>query len=431
MSNSKKRVLMFGWEFPPHISGGLGTACFGLVSGLLEHGLDVLFVVPKLFGEEDTAKFRFVDANEVKVNFAEENFSENLKKISYLQIHSRIAPYISPEEFLKGKKLDVKELVKTTHDQFAKFSFTGKYGTDLLEEVAKYAVVAMQVAKDNDFDIIHAHDWLTFPAAIMAKEVSGKPLVVHVHATEFDRSGEHVNQDVYDLERRGIEAADRVICVSRLTRRIIIDRYGASPDKVFVVHNAVIPRPKIHYPPSKLPNRKIVTFLGRITFQKGPDYFVRAAKKVLERMPEVHFVMAGSGDMHLRLVEEVARLRMSSRFHFTGFLNYEETNAVFGMTDIYVMPSVSEPFGITPLEAMRTGVPVIISKQSGVAEVLKHAVKVDFWDEDAVAEAICGLLSSPEISRKLAEGGREEVENLKWEYAALRVKDVYRDLIKD
>lgn len=427
---SKKKVLMFGWEFPPHISGGLGTACFGLVSGLIEHNMDVLFVVPKLFGEEDTSKFKFVNANEVEVNFSDANFSENLKKISYLQIHSHIVPYVSPEEFLKSKDLDVRELVKTASSSSAKFAFTGKYGKDLLDEVAKYAVVAMQVAKDERFDIIHAHDWLTFPAAIMAKEISGKPLVVHIHATEFDRSGEHVNQAVYDLERRGVHAADRVICVSRLTRRILIERYGVSPDKVFVVHNAVVPRPKIEYPPSKLPQRKIVTFLGRITFQKGPDYFVRAAKRVLDVLPDVHFVMAGSGDMHLQLVEKVAEMRMSSRFHFTGFLNYEETNALFGMTDIYVMPSVSEPFGITPLEAMRTGVPVIISKQSGVSEVLDSAVKVDFWDEQAVADAVIGLIQHPEVAEKLAAGGRDEVENLKWGYAALRVKDVYMDLIK-
>lgn len=429
-TSNKKKVLMFGWEFPPHISGGLGTACFGLVSGLIEHDMDVLFVVPKLFGEEDTNQFKFVNANDVEVNFSDENFSENLKRISYLQIHSHIVPYVSPEDFLKSKDLDVRELVSTTSSTSAKFAFTGKYGKDLLDEVAKYAVVAMQVAKDESFDIIHAHDWLTFPAAIMAKEISGKPLVVHVHATEFDRSGEHVNQAVYDLERRGVHAADRVICVSRLTRRILIERYGVSPDKVFVVHNAVVPRPRIEYPPSKLPHRKIVTFLGRITFQKGPDYFVRAARRVLDVMPDVHFVMAGSGDMHLQLVEKVAEMRMSSRFHFTGFLNYEETNALFGMTDIYVMPSVSEPFGITPLEAMRTGVPVIISKQSGVSEVLDNAVKVDFWDEQAVADAVIGLIQHPEVADKLAAGGSYEVENLKWGYAALRVKDVYMDLLK-
>lgn len=426
----KKKVLMFGWEFPPHISGGLGTACFGLVSGLLEHGLDVLFVVPKLFGKEDTDTFKFVDANEVEVNFSDEKFSEHLGKISYLQIHSHMVPYVSPEEFLKSKSLDVRELVSSTSSTSAKFAFTGKYGKNLLDEVTKYAVVAMQVAKDQQFDVIHAHDWLTFPAAIMAKEISGKPLVIHIHATEFDRSGEHVNQAVYDLERRGIEAADKVICVSRLTRRILIDRYGASPDKVFVVHNGVIPKPQVHYPASKITNRKIVTFLGRITFQKGPDYFVNSAKRLLNVMPNVHFVMAGSGDMHLKLIEKVAEMRMSSRFHFTGFLNYEETNALFGMTDVYVMPSVSEPFGITPLEAMRTGVPVVISKQSGVSEVLHNAVKVDFWDEQGVADAIQHLIEHPEVASKLAKEGSNEVEGLKWEFAALKVKEIYTDLIK-
>ncbi len=431
MSDLKKnKVLMFGWEFPPHISGGLGTACFGLTSGLIEHGMDVLFVVPKLYGEEDKDKFKFVDANEVQVNFSDEHFSENVKKISYLQIHSHIVPYISPENFLQNKELDIRELVSSSDSSSAKFSFTGKYGVDLLDEVSKYAVVAMQVAKDESFDVIHAHDWLTFPAGIMSKEISGKPLVIHIHATEFDRSGEHVNQDVYDLERRGIEAADKVICVSRLTRRILIDKYGASPDKVFVVHNGVVPKPVINYPAPKLPNRKIVTFLGRITFQKGPDYFVNAAKRLLSVMPDVHFVMAGSGDMHLKLVERVAEMRMSSRFHFTGFLNHEETNALFGMTDVYVMPSVSEPFGITPLEAMRTGVPVIISKQSGVSEVLENAVKVDFWDEQAVADAIQGLLEHPEIAKKLASKGSAEVENLKWDYAAFKVKEIYMDLLK-
>ena len=427
----KKKVLMFGWEFPPHISGGLGTACFGLTSGLIEHGMDVLFVVPKLFGKEDTDKFKFVNANEVEVNFSDEQFSENFKKISYLQIHSHIVPYVAPEEFLKSKSLDVRSLVNNDRTSSARFAFSGKYGKDLLEEVAKYAVVAMQVAKDQDFDVIHAHDWLTFPAAIMAKEISGKPLVVHVHATEFDRSGDHVNQEVYELERRGVEAADRVVCVSRLTRRILIDRYGVSPDKVFVVHNGVVSKPKMEYPVSKLPNRKIVTFLGRITFQKGPDYFVNAAKRLLQIMPDVHFVMAGSGDMHLQLIENVAEMKMSARFHFTGFLDFNETNALFGMTDIYVMPSVSEPFGITPLEAMRTGVPVIISKQSGVSEVLNNAVKVDFWDEQAMADAMQGLLEHPKVAKRLANNGSSEVEGLKWEYAALKLKEIYLDLLKN
>lgn len=431
MDSKPLKVLMFGWEFPPEISGGLGTACYGLTSGLIENNVDVLFVVPKLFGNEETDKFRLVDASDVEVNFRNDEFNESLKKVSYLQIHSHIIPYVSPEEFMKRQDFEVGELKIDSTFSTAKFNFDGKYGRNLLSEVSKYAVVAMQVAKDHDIDIIHAHDWLTFPAAIMAKEVSGKPLIVHIHATEFDRSGDAVNQEVYDLERRGCEAADKIICVSRLTRRILINRYGIDSNKIVVVHNAVVPKPTKIYPKKNLVGKNIVTFLGRITFQKGPDYFVEAARKVLDVLPDTHFVMAGNGDMFLKLLERAAELKMSSRFHFTGFLNHFETNNLFGMTDVYVMPSVSEPFGITPLEAMRTGVPVIISRQSGVSEVLKSAVKVDFWDINSLADAMIGLLSNKELSKQLAVNGTEEVDNMKWEYAALKVKEVYEDTINN
>jgi glycogen(starch) synthase len=428
-NNESLKVLMFGWEFPPHISGGLGTACFGMVSGLLEAKVDVLFVVPKLFGEEDTQKFRFANASAVEVDFSSLKVKENLHRLSYLEINSRIAPYVSPEEFAQQKSFNIKETIANHSGEKVKYSFSGAYGKDLVNEVAKYSIVAMQIANDNDFDVIHAHDWLTFPAAIMAKKISGKPLVVHIHATEFDRSGENVNQEVYNMEREGVHAADKVIAVSRLTRRILINRYGVPSDKIVVVHNAVVPKEPIIYPKKNLKDKQIVTFLGRITFQKGPDYFVEAAKKVLEKMPDVHFVMAGSGDMLLPLVKRVAELKMSSRFHFTGFLNHFETNNMYGMTDIYIMPSVSEPFGITPLEAMRTGVPVIISKQSGVSEVLKNAIKIDFWDLDALTDAICGLLQHPDIAKKIASEGSKEVHNLKWEYSALKIKEIYQDTI--
>ena len=429
MASKQLKVLMFGWEFPPEISGGLGTACYGLTSGLIANNIDVLFVVPKLFGTEETDKFRLIDAGTVDVNFQSDYFTENLKKVSYLQIHSHIVPYVSPEEFMKRQEFDIESLKVDSTFSTAKFSFDGKYGRNLLTEVSKYAAVAMQVAKDNDIDIIHAHDWLTFPAAIMAKEVSGKPLVVHIHATEFDRSGDNVNQEVYEMEKRGCEVADRVICVSRLTRRILISRYGIEPSKIVVVHNAVIPKPVEYYPKENLIDKKIVTFLGRVTFQKGPDYFVEAAKKVLDVLPDTHFVMAGNGDMFVKLVERAAELKISNRFHFTGFLKFSETNNLFGMTDVYVMPSVSEPFGITPLEAMRTGVPVVISKQSGVAEVLDSAIKVDFWDVNSVADTIIGLLKHEEVSKQLASDGTNEVHEMKWEYAALKVKEVYEDTI--
>lgn len=430
MESKPLKALMFGWEFPPEISGGLGTACYGLVSGLIENGVDVTFVVPKLYGSEDFSKFRLVGASDVEVNFTTAKFQKNLEKVNYMQIHSHIMPYVSPKEFLERGEFDVESLTQVDSNfSKAKFGFGGKYGKDLLSEVSKYAVVAMQIANDQEFDVIHAHDWLTFPAAIMAKEVSGKPLVVHVHATEFDRSGEHVNQDVYDLERKGCEMADRIICVSRLTRRILINRYGIDGGKISVVHNAVVPKPAKIYPKVNLVGKKIVTFLGRITFQKGPDYFVEAAKKVLEAMPDVHFVMAGNGDMYLKCLERAAELRISSRFHFTGFLDHFETNNLFGITDVYVMPSVSEPFGITPLEAMRTGVPVIISKQSGVSEVLNNAVKVDFWDLNALSDTIIGLLKYEEVSKELAQSGTNEVDDMKWEYAAYKVKEIYHKVV--
>lgn len=289
--------------------------------------------------------------------------------------------------------------------------------------------MASAIAASQDFDIIHAHDWLTYAAGLAAKEVSGKPLVVHMHATEFDRSGENVNQPVYDLERRGMEAADRVIAVSNLTRQTVINRYGISPEKVVTVHNAVEPVEKQIEDVDKHVKEKIVTFLGRITFQKGPEYFVEAAKKVLERNPNVRFVMAGSGDLLEKMIHRVAQLRIGHKFHFTGFLRGPNVDRMLAMSDVFVMPSVSEPFGIVPLEAMRSNVPVIISKQSGVSEILKHALKVDFWDIDGMADAINGIVSYPGANKMFARYGKGEVDNLKWENAALKVKEVYQEFL--
>ena len=292
-------------------------------------------------------------------------------------------------------------------------------------------MVAAQIARDRagEFDVIHAHDWLTYYAGIAAKRVSGKPLVVHMHATEFDRSGEHVNQSVYNIERAGMEAADRVIAVSNLTRNIVIEKYGIPADKVVTVHNAVRFDKRDSGESERNVEDKIVTFLGRITYQKGPDYFVEAAAKVLKRLPNVRFVMAGSGDMLVHVIRRVAKLGIADRFHFTGFLRGDEVQKMFGMSDVYVMPSVSEPFGISPLEAMKSNVPVIISKQSGVAEVLDYAIKVDYWDVDAMADAIYGLLKYPSLAAMSAEKGKSEVINLKWDNAAGEVLDVYRSLV--
>ena len=428
---------MFGWEFPPHIAGGLGTACYGMTRGLARNGVEVVFVMPRAYGDEDQRFVRVVNASDVEtIGTRDHEFSEELlEKVSFIHIDSNMLPYISPEEYAAYHD----EFVRSgrTHEWTdvwkQRYTFSGKYGANLMEEVARYAMVAAQVAKDleGQFDVIHAHDWLTYYAGIAAKRVSGKPLVVHMHATEYDRSGENVNTQVYAIERAGMHAADRVIAVSNLTRNIVINRYGVPAEKVVTVHNAVL----FAGGPCKMPERgvkdKIVTFLGRITYQKGPDYFVEAAAKVLKRVPDVRFVMAGSGDMMNHVIRRVARLGIADRFHFTGFLRGEDVHKMFQLSDVYVMPSVSEPFGISPLEAMRSNVPVIISKQSGVAEVLDFAVKVDYWDVDALADAIYGLIQYPALSGMFASKGLEEVTNLKWNDAAAKIKAVYEAVIEE
>ncbi len=426
---------MFGWEFPPHIAGGLGTACYGLTRGLAKNDVHVTFVMPHAYGDEDQRFVRVVNASDVEALYGVPGHDLLPENLSFIHIDSNMVPYISPEDFEAEKRTVETRQVGGGHvpgDTWReRYDFSGKYGANLLEEVARYAIVAAEVARqlEGQFDVIHAHDWLTYYASIAAKQVSGKPLVVHMHATEFDRSGEHVNQAVYDIERTGMSAADRVIAVSNLTRNIVIEKYGIPADRVVTVHNAVAFAANDQAEAERGVRDKIVTFLGRITYQKGPDYFVEAAAKVLKRLDNVRFVMAGSGDMMNHVIRRVAKLGIADRFHFTGFLKGDDVQKMFSMSDVYVMPSVSEPFGISPLEAMKSNVPVIISKQSGVAEILDYAVKVDYWDVDAMADAIYALVQYPALGTMFARKGLEEVTGLKWDNAAEKVKEVYESVV--
>ncbi len=422
------RVLMFGWEFPPHISGGLGTASYGLTKGMATlDDLEVIFVVPKAWGDEDQSMVRLVGANKVPVAYRKVLYKGFRTPIEQIEISSRIVPYTDPEDFWKitrsevaGHNLFVQTNNKGTVD------FSGKYDTSLLDEIYKYSVVASVIAEENDFDIIHAHDWLAYPAGIAAMEVSGKPLVIHVHATDFDRSGGSVNPEVYRIEKSGMDAASKIITVSNLTRDIVINKYNIHPDKVETVYNAVEPVKFVEgMSVRKGFDEKVVTFLGRITHQKGPEYFIEAAYKVLKVMDNVRFVMAGSGDMMERMIRRAAALKITDRFHFTGFLKGTDVFSMLDMSNVYIMPSVSEPFGISPLEAMQSNVPVIISKQSGVAEILTHAVKIDFWDIDAMADAIYGILNYPALANMFIKKGKEEVITLKWDNSARHVRDIY------
>lgn len=426
------KVLMFGWEFPPHISGGLGTACFGLTKALIKADVEILFVAPKLFGdEEEPGNIRLINASDVSVDVRDEVYKTHENKISFMEIDSTLLPYATEEEYYNlVEQLERGTSIEQINLHTQKFEFAGGYGKNLMEEVRRYAIVASAIARDNDFDVIHAHDWLTYLAGIEAKRISGKPLVVHMHATEFDRSGENINQMVFQIEREGMEAADIVVAVSHLTRNTVINRHGISPDKVITVHNGVeqpADTTRTHF--KRYLDEKIVTFLGRITYQKGPEYFIEAAHKVLQKDSNVRFVMAGSGDLLSRMIRRVAQLNMGTHFHFTGFLKGDDVDKMFGLSDVYVMPSVSEPFGISPLEAMRSSVPVIISRQSGVSEVLKHALKIDYWDVDAMADSIYALLHYPALNKMFKIHGKTEVENIKWDQAGLKVKNIYKQLL--
>lgn len=426
---------MFGWEFPPHIAGGLGTACYGIVKGLSHCGVSTMFVMPSASGDEDQSAAQIINASDVPVQITDTmNVDDFLDKVQFVHIGTNMVPYLDPAEFHTLVEEDRRRQVRDFSVHYGHtYKFSGKYGSNLMEEVARYAMVGGTIAMTHkdEFDVIHAHDWLTYMAGIAAKRLSGKPLVVHVHATSFDRSSDNnIDTRVYDIEKRGMEAADKVITVSDLTRNIVITKYGIDPSKVVTVHNAVDFSGRSNVNVERGVKDKVITFLGRITFQKGPEYFIGAAAKVLKRCDNVRFVMAGSGDMMNRSIRQVARLGISDRFHFTGFLRGKEVQEMFALSDVYVMPSVSEPFGISPLEAMRTGVPSVISKQSGAAEVLKYAFKVDFWDVDAMADEIYALLKYPALANFASKYGFDEVNTLKWNNAAVKIKNVYESVIK-
>ncbi|HCC52212.1 MAG TPA: 4-alpha-glucanotransferase [Porphyromonadaceae bacterium] len=413
------KALMFGWEFPPHILGGLGTASFGLIKGMSRQpDMDITFVMPKPWGDEDQSFLKIIGANNTPVVW---------KNIDYEYVSERLSKYMYPQLYFNLRDHIYADFSYMHVNDLGCLEFSGRYPDNLMEEINNYSIVAGVIARTEQYDIIHAHDWLTYPAGIHAKNVSGKPLVIHVHATDYDRSRGSVNPEVYSIEKNGMDYADHIITVSNLTRNTVIEKYNQDPSKVTTVHNAVEPLSKdiLSLPDKRGVKDKIVTFLGRITMQKGPEYYVEAAAKVLERSGNVRFIMAGSGDMMNQMIRLAAERNISDRFHFTGFMKGKQVYEIFRSSDVYVMPSVSEPFGISPLEAMQCGVPSIISKQSGCAEILDYAIKVDFWDIDALADSIYGLITYPALHEFLKKEGLREVNNIKWEYAGQKVRAIY------
>ncbi|HXE53317.1 MAG TPA: glycosyltransferase [Tepidisphaeraceae bacterium] len=442
------RVFMLGWEFPPFISGGLGTACYGLTKAMSSIGTDIMFVLPRPVSTPFSTHVRLVSPRPGSplASPSTEFRLDEFDHVTFRTVNAALNPYNTPADYVKKREEEQDQAADQKQDAalgkagvnpaVAKTagSFVGNpnpgaspYAGDMFAEIQRYALLASEIARNESFEVVHAHDWMTFPAGLAVAALKGVPLVVHVHSTEFDRSGSGVDQRIYDIERRGMHGAIKVIAVSYLTKNQVTHQYGIDPSKVEVVYNAIEPsnngfdeeKYSIHK------DEKIVLFLGRITLQKGPEYFLAAAKKVLEVMDNVKFVMAGSGDMIRRTIEMAASMGIGHKVLFTGFLRGADVEKVFKMADLYVMPSVSEPFGIAPLEAMSHDVPVIISKQSGVSEVLTHALKVDFWDINEMANKIIAVLKHPPLASTLRQHGSFEVRRLSWVDAARQCVQIY------
>jgi glycosyltransferase involved in cell wall biosynthesis len=421
---------MLGWEFPPFISGGLGTACYGLTKAMDRLGIQVTFVLPKMVDSKYSTHVNLLTPDS-RTPTSTVKFRE-FKNVVFHTINSPLQPYSNAEVYQRRIEENLRQKYTSHTGVTSEYSGSLDYNSDMYTEVHRYAEVAVELAEHEDYDLVHAHDWMTYPAGIAVSAIKDRPLIVHVHSTEFDRSGEHVNQMIYDIEREGMERADKVIAVSHYTRNIIISRYGISGEKVEVVYNGVERNGNDNWILAETgieKDEKIVLFLGRITMQKGPEYFLHAAKKVLDVVDNVKFVMAGSGDLIHRAIEMAAELGIGQKVLFTGFLRGEDVRKIYKMADIYVMPSVSEPFGIAPLEALDNDVPVIISKQSGVSEVLMHALKVDFWDVNEIANKIVAVLKYPPLGMTLRNHGNFEVRKLRWKDSAQRCAQIYGETL--
>ncbi|MEI6499147.1 MAG: glycosyltransferase family 4 protein [bacterium] len=432
---ANKKVLMFGWELPPFNSGGLGVACFEMAQSMSKKKAEITFVLPKkhdinlpfmkvAFADSDTKK---------KHSWTTSLHSKKDKNFAVTEIDTMLFPYETDESYRQKMSQYSERYAKYGKGSYAS---QGLYSNDMIGEVYRYGDAAGEVAKKEKCDVIHAHDWLSFPAGVRAKQISHKPLVAHVHALEYDRSHEHsVDGRICRIEKAGLEAADRVIAVSEYTKQRIIKYYGISEAKIKVVHNgikidqnAATASEEISLKHLKANGRKIVLFVGRITYQKGVDYLITAAGKVAKLYPKAVFVIAGSGDMRNQIINQVANLGISDKVYFPGFMREKELEKIYRSADVYVMPSVSEPFGIVALEALANRVPVILSKQSGAVEVLNHALKVDFWDTDELANKIIAVLKYPNLQRTLSTHGHTEANKCTWDNAADKCLEIYNNL---
>ena len=421
MASESARILMLGWEYPPEISGGLGTACRGIVKALAARGTEIVFVAPHIDSSIFDSRVEYVDLEELSGKDEPAWFRQRIKR---LQTKSALRPYMTEAGYA-----DMLERLRRSSEENGTRSIldlSEGYGPELDSEVRRYASVVEVLATTEKFGLVHAHDWMTFPAALRLRKLTGVPALLHVHSLEVDRNSEDPNASILKLEKAAFAAADHVIAVSHYTKAKLVGNYDVPEWKITVVHNAVSRKESSPVRAAGKPfGEKLVLFLGRVTSQKGPGYFIDAAARVLKTDPTIRFVMAGSGDMLPGMIERAAEHRIGLNFHFTGFLRGSEVERIYAMSDLYVMPSVSEPFGISSLEAVMYDVPVIVSRQSGVGEILKHAVKVDYWNIGELADSILGILTQPALRDATVRMCSDEIAGVCWENAAEKIQDAY------
>lgn len=428
------KVLMLTWEFPPFIAGGLGMACYGLVKALLSSGVKVDLVLPtgddvyfpmRQVSDVDIMPVDYLDPSRKNL-FTVQTHENLLERLKAVGVSATPESYFTPGiDYNKFYELFTKSQFSLKDASVDKINLYLNGDTPLFRKVQELLARMVKFAPFLNCDVIHAHDWLTYPAGVALKNILRKPLISHIHATEFDRAGGVGDERIHNIEYAGLEAADRVIAVSNYTAQMVIDRYRIQPHKIEVVHNAYSVSPAVNEKRKKLFKDPLVLFLGRVTLQKGPDYYVEVADRVLKRYPNVRFVMAGSGDMFSKVLRRSANRRLKDRFLLAGFLNRKQVEDILSTTDIFVLPSVSEPFGIVPLEAMAFGAVAIVSKQSGVSEVIDNVFKVDFWDVEKMADIIIDLLENPEKRNQYSKMGQEEVLGIGWQSAAQRTRELY------
>ncbi len=431
MDTQRKRVLMFGWEFPPVISGGLGVATLGLCKALAPHA-DMLMIIPKSVPNFGIPNIELVGLNSLGKDDLAKLFKSTVKVSNHVGAKiasetqeneaddaSEFGPYstIASDEYVDARFYEI------YHSEVKPFEINNLYGGDVIGKVIEFSRLAVQFCLNRDFDIIHAHDWMTFLPALELKKKTGKPLVLHIHSTEYDRAGAHSKNWVYELERKAMEQADWIIPVSNYTGAICVNHYGAHWNKIKTVHNGIDLVQRTIKP--KHDSTKYVIFFGRITMQKGPEYFVEAARKVLSVQPNIEFVMAGSGDLLTEMIERTARYGLGNKFFFTGFLNKKMLNELLAIADVYCMPSVSEPFGLSAVEAVQYGIPTIISKTSGVAEVLSGSLAIDFYDVNRFAEYIIQAINDEGLKESIVTANNQSLKSITWENCAEKVMDIY------